>query len=369
MVNYKVKKRILLFCQLPPPIHGVTMMNQYILKNKNINFKYNVDYISLNYAKSIESVGSLNVLKILKYIKYCFHLIFVLIFKRPHLVYFTITPCGPAFLRDSVYVFIMKLFRVKILFHLHGKGIKNYYNKPIYNLFYKISFSKENIIILSEKLQYDIADIEKYNKIYFLPNGIEQHTLKRRTNTDNFRVLFLSNLLETKGPMDLLYAAHEIIKQGYIIKFDFVGAFSDERFKNDFFNFINANNLSSYVNYLGIKVDNEKNAVYNNSNIFVFPTYYDRECFPLSILEAMSFGLPVISTNEGAISEIVDDNINGFIVDKRDIQQLVDRILFLYNNRDKLNDFGNSSFEKFKNNYSLEIFENNFKNIVDKVME
>ena len=117
------------------------------------------------------------------------------------------------------------------------------------------------------------------------------------------------------------------------------------------------------------KVDNEKNAVYNNSNIFVFPTYYDRECFPLSILEAMSFGLPIISTNEGAISEIVDDNINGFIVDKRDIQQLVDRILFLYNNRDKLNDFGNSSLEKFKNNYSLEIFENNFKNIVDKVME
>ena len=173
MANHQIKKRILLFCQLPPPMHGVTMMNKYILKNKNMNARYTVDYISLNYTNSINSIGSFNFFKLLKVLMYCSHLIFTLIFRRPNLVYFTITPCGPAFLRDTIYVFIMKLFKVKILYHLHGKGLRNYYSRPIYKLLYKFSFSNDHIIILSKKLKYDIVDIEDSNKIYFLPNGVQ----------------------------------------------------------------------------------------------------------------------------------------------------------------------------------------------------
>ena len=168
--------------------------------------------------------------------------------------------------------------------------------------------------------------------------------------------------------MELLYAANEIIKKGYDIYFNFVGAFDNDIFKNKFINFININNLNHRVKYLGIKIGNDKNKIYNNSNIFVFPTYYERECFPLSILEAMSYGLPNISTNEGAISEIINDGVNGFIVNKRDVQQLVDRILLLYNNRETLNNYGDAAFKKFKENYTLEIFESNFGNILNKVM-
>lgn len=366
--NRMRKNKILMFCQIPPPIHGVTVMNKYLMDSKIINSFYKIDFIKISYGNSIGGIGKINVYKLFRIIQYSLALIKKIIFFRPNLIYLTITPSGPAFLRDACYVFIMKLFRVKILYHLHGKGISHSYQKGINKSIYNFVFNNSDIILLSSKLEYDIYPLQNIKNIYFLPNGVSRlHTNFENSNSDKFRILFFANMLRNKGPKDLLVVVNELIKNDKKIEVVFAGEFDDFIFKEEFKTYIKENNLSDYVRYVGAKYNEDKTKLFQQSDLFVYPTYND--AFPLVILEAMSYGLPVISTDEGAISEIVDDNINGFIVDKRDIQQLVDRILFLYNNRDKLNDFGNSSLEKFKNNYSLEIFENNFKNILDKVME
>ena len=87
--------------------------------------------------------------------------------------------------------------------------------------------------------------------------------------------------------MDLLFAAKELINKGYKINFNFAGSFGNREFKKEFFAYIEKNNLSKYIIYHGIKIGKEKNRLFSNANIFVFPTYYDS--FPLSILEAMRF--------------------------------------------------------------------------------
>ena len=68
---------------------------------------------------------------------------------------------------------------------------------------------------------------------------------------------------------------------------------------------INDLNLQEYVTYLGKKYGDYKYEIFQSSDIFVFPTFYHNECFPLVLLEAMMFGLPVISTSEGGIPDIV----------------------------------------------------------------
>ena len=77
------------------------------------------------------------------------------------------------------------------------------------------------------------------------------------------------------------------------------------------------------VLYLGKKYGEEKNEEYDNADVFVFPTYYYNECFPLVLLEAMEHAVPCISTREGGVSAIIDDGVNGFICKQKDSEDLI----------------------------------------------
>ena len=78
----------------------------------------------------------------------------------------------------------------------------------------------------------------------------------------------------------------------------------------------------------------------------------------------MQFGLPVISTYEGAIPEIVENNKTGFLVEKKNPEELANKIEFLINNQDLRIKMGVAGKEKFYNQYTLEIFENNLTTIL-----
>jgi glycosyltransferase involved in cell wall biosynthesis len=77
----------------------------------------------------------------------------------------------------------------------------------------------------------------------------------------------------------------------------------------------------------------------------------------------------VIATKEGAIPEIIDDGITGFIVDKNRPDEIADKVEIFYYNRYLLNQMGLAGREKYEQKYKLEIFENNIKNVFNEVIE
>jgi len=111
--------------------------------------------------------------------------------------------------------------------------------------------------------------------------------------------------------------------------------------------------------------DDKKIAEYSNSDIFVFPTYYKTEAFPLVILEAMQFGLPVISTFEAAIPSIIDDGVTGFLVTSRHPELLAKKIEILINDPGLAKKMGEAGREKFLKKYSMDIFEQNMLEIFE----
>ena len=125
-------------------------------------------------------------------------------------------------------------------------------------------------------------------------------------------------------------------------------------------------NLKSSVEIIGPLLGQEKVNEYKNADIFVFPTY--NEAFGLVILEAMQFGLPVISTFEGSIPELVVDNETGFLVEKKNPQILAEKIAILLNDRDLRKKMGNNGFNRFKEKFTFERFEQNILDIYDKVI-
>jgi glycosyltransferase involved in cell wall biosynthesis len=123
--------------------------------------------------------------------------------------------------------------------------------------------------------------------------------------------------------------------------------------------------LTGHVLYAGKKYGEEKNKVFAAADIFVLPTYLD--CMPLAILEAMQYSLPVVSTFEGAIPDIVQDGVTGFLVAQKDANALAEKLELLINDRDLLQRMGRAGREKFENEFTLDAFELRMKEILDKV--
>ena len=133
-------KRILCIMHLPPPLHGASQSNYNLAKSNLINSHYKLQIINLQFSSSLTDLRKFSFLKIWKALKYAVIICYEISNFKPDLVYLTLSPNGFAFYRDAFYTFIVKLFRVKILFHLHGKGIKkavekSTFRKSIYGTF------------------------------------------------------------------------------------------------------------------------------------------------------------------------------------------------------------------------------------------
>ena len=131
---------------------------------------------------------------------------------------------------------------------------------------------------------------------------------------------------------------------------NFVGGESVDIDTARFENEVAQRNLSDKVFYLGRKYNQDKEAVYEEADIFVFPTFYPGECFPLVLLEAMQHRLPCVSTTEGGISEIIDEGKTGFVVERENVDALVDKLRVLIHNPELRLKMGNAGFEKFQKN-------------------
>ncbi|EXZ16445.1 glycosyltransferase, partial [Bacteroides fragilis] len=104
------------------------------------------------------------------------------------------------------------------------------------------------------------------------------------------------------------------------------------------------------------------------ADLFVFPTYYNNECFPLVLLEAMEYSLPCISTNEGGITDIIEESKTGYIVEKQNPKILAQQIEYLLDHPELRKQMGQAGKNKFQKEFTLEKFEERMKTILEEVI-
>jgi len=363
------KNKILLFIKTPPPVNGATIMNQIVEDNHLIKENFFVRSIPIHYVSDIKDFGKISYDKILKVINVLFKLIYELIFHRPDLVYFQVSPKGFAFLRDFMFSLIIKIRKVNILYHLHGKGIQDEAKNNLKKILYRLLFNNSKVICLSGMLTDDIREVYSGNP-FVVNNGIPVNNLPIKKDTINleFKVIYLSNLYESKGIKIFLDSLKILKEKKKKFKAVIIGKEADWT-KSKINDFCLNNNLLKNVEYLGAQYGEAKKEILDKIDVFVFPTFYANEAFPLVILEAMQLGLPVISTFEGAIPEIVDDGLTGFLVKQQDELDLAEKIETLLRDKELRIKMGEAGRKKFEENYTLEIFEKNMHNVFDSVLK
>lgn len=365
-----MKKKILCIVQLPPPIHGASLMNSYLVKSNIINDGFDIQVVNLQFASSIKDLEKFTILKILKSFYYAFIILYKAIKFKPDLAYFTLSPSGYAFYRDAFYVLILKLCHLRILFHLHGKGIKRNSNKSfIKTKLYNFVFKNTYVICLANNLARDIQPVYS-DAPFIVPCGIPIHPKSNQKvcKQDNaVQILYLSNYIENKGILKLIDALEILKGQEFIFNVRLVGAPTDLSIET-IENYIRKRSLENCIEVIGPRYGEDKYNEFVSADIFVLPTFYSNEAFPLVNLEAMQFSLPVISTDEGGISEAVINDVTGFVIEPRNIQQLADKLILLIKDKNLREEMGGKGRDLFFKYFTLQHFEDNIKNVFDSIL-
>jgi O-antigen biosynthesis protein len=180
--------------------------------------------------------------------------------------------------------------------------------------------------------------------------------------TKKFKILHVGSIEPRKG-QDILIDCISKLPYKYLEIFEFyiVGRVLDSKFNSSLMRSIKSYNN---VHLLGQITDEELVSLQKIADLFVC-TSRD-ETFSLTILEAMSHGTAIISSNIGPIPEIVDNEINGILIPKEDPDSLKNNIIRLYENEKLRNYLGSNAKRKFYEMFTSEKYGERFLKTIQK---
>ena len=248
------------------------------------------------------------------------------------------------------------LFR-KTIFHFHILGIGHVYQGlplPVRWLARFALFGPDVAICLSNSATAD-AKMLGSRSISIVPNGIDDQftrgrSLRNHRETPRLHILFVGILCESKGVSDLVSACAILNGRGVPFKLELVGAFKSSEFEQRLRNQIEQLHLQEQIHFAGSLSGDVKWNAFARSDVLCLPTHHDAA--PVVLLEAMSFELPVIATPCGAIPQIVDDGITGYLVTINDVATLAVRLQQLHDQPELALQMGRMGRAKFLREYT-----------------
>ncbi|MDN3513892.1 MAG: glycosyltransferase family 4 protein [Candidatus Brocadia sp.] len=272
-----------------------------------------------------------------------------------------------SFYRKSLLVLFSKIFQKKVILHIHGGEFKIFYfdeSNFIKKWFIRKIINLADVVIaISFRWKEDLEGIigsEKKIKVIYNPVKLPIYT-REYNNLNTVKILLMGKLGKGKGVYDLLDISKDIIVQFKNIKFVLCGDGEVEKVKT----IVAENGLMQYFEIPGWITDKEK--YFKEANIYVLPSY--NEGLPMSILEAASYGLPVISTPVGGIGEVIEDDADGFLINPGDTEALKEKILLLVNSVELRTRMGREALrivkEKFEVNKIVEQLNNIYQAILN----
>jgi glycosyltransferase involved in cell wall biosynthesis len=360
--NLPAKASVIALIQLPPPLHGAAVVNREVVTSEVLNEVFRIVVVPIQLSFSLTNIGTLDLGKFLIVIKNAIKMVATLWIDRYAFVYFTIPPHSGGFYANLPLVLITKLFRTPLLYHFHGKGIRMSAEKSVlYRRLFAWAMEGAHVIFLSERLYEDAADFVPKDRAFYLPNALVSPLLPDDSLRDGHHILFLSNLVITKGPIIVLDALALLKQRGIPFRASFAGAPTGSLSREKFEAAFRARHLEDVVRYLGQVDGKQKEALINSADILAFPTYKD--AFPLVILEAMGAGLAVVATPEGAIPDIVRDGETGLIVPHHNPEKLADALQRLLEDREMCQRMGRKGWEVVTCDYSYDAYHQRIKDI------
>ncbi len=258
-----------------------------------------------------------------------------------------------SFWRKRMFIRIGRLFGKKIIYHNHGGRFKKFYaDYPVQVR--KVLDQVDCIVALSDDWKRYFRDELGCPRVEVIPNLVSRPEPPciptERASGEPLRLTFLGKIMKEKGIYDLLELLDEQrARYDGKVKLTVGGNGETELFEK----MVAEKDLGSMVEFAGWVNGEEKDRLLRATDVFILPSYY--EGVPISILEAMSYGKPVVSTRVGGIPEIVTDGENGFLTSPGDKAAIAGAIDRLTDDPALCRHMGEKALEKVKSYFPEEI--------------
>ena len=377
VLRMTTRPRILFILHLPPPVHGAALVGSAIRESALVNGAFDTRYINLSSSATLEQVGRFSFGKVRAVFRLLSEVRRTVREWKPDLVYMTPSSTMPGLLKDALTARLVRRKGCKRVLHFHNKGVAARQDRFVDDRLYRMLFRDASVILLSERLYPDIRKYVPEERVSYCPNGVSVQALDFSTapaaplemTEEVPKILFLSNMIRSKGVSVLVDACRILTERGIPFRCSLVGALSADYPGDSLTAEIREKGLEGCVFYEGPRYGDEKWKAFAEADVFAFPTFYPDECFPLVVLEAMGAGLPVVTTAEGALPEMVREGEDGFICPKQDPTALADALARLLSDSALRTRMGESGRTRYETLFTLDRFERNIVDILKRLAD
>lgn len=323
-------------------------MTQILLESLGMS-GYETTVLQRQFSKDVQEIGKFSVKKLIS-AGYLIIRLLAALTKRPSVVIFFVTTRKLSFAVDVVMATFLRLAPAYVIGYAHMRGFGQL---AITNRLYSISVrwllrSCETIVCLSRSLEYDIEPfVEKETRIVSIPNTIHSPDSIRSAGESRKQkqVVFLSNLLPDKGIDTFIELAVSLKKGGLDANFVAAGAPVSGTQLEEL-----QDRAGDSVHFAGPVTGLMKTSLLSNTDLIVFPSRDEAQ--PLVILEAMSFGIPVVAYAVGGIPDMIVDHKTGILIHPGDNRELISQVHLLLGDDTRLSDLGRAARVLYNQEYS-----------------
>lgn len=300
---------------------------------------------------------------LLGYIQFFFELVFF----RPQIVHIN-SSFGFSFYRKIYYIYLGKLFKAKIVNHIHGAEFDTFFENATdkkRRLITRTYNKCDCLIALSDEWKDKLKCIVPEAKIRVVENYSILHRDHAKNEWHN-NILFLGEVGRRKGCCDIPDVAKLVKARIPNCKFIVAGNVLQDDY-SIIKEKITQYEISDCISFPGWVRGKEKDNLLSTADIFFLPSY--NEGMPMSILDAMGYALPIVSTTVGGIPKIVKNQVNGYVCDPGNVNEFAMRIIEILQDKSICKKYGNKSLEIIKESYSLDAHIQKIETIYDWIID
>ncbi len=342
---------------MPPPVHGASLATKALFEADLAPLEKHL--LEIRSSKELQEVGKASLKKVLGLFSLVVRCVSLRIRSGATVLYYTPGSANLVpFVRDVVFLGLCRWMFRRTVLHYHSGGLIDFLSARRWRkVLGQWAYGRGAwALTLSEHVAVPGLDFGAA-RVIEVPNGLDIPAITRKKSPSSaLRILFLGNLYEDKGVFDLLEACQRIAQvSSFPIHLQFVGKWPDAATEEKFHRLVTKTSSLSHLEIPepSARYGEEKWQAYAEADLFVFPSQYRSENFPLVILEAMASGLPVISTRWRGIPSIVVEGETGFLHQPGDIDALQTCIQKFMDQPDLLERCGQNALLRYQDKFTF----------------
>ena len=321
--------KLLVFAHTPPPHHGQSQMVRLLLEGFANDPAHGIEchHVNARFSDRVEDIGGFQPGKIFRLLKFCAQAVW-LRFRHGVKNFYYIPAPGKrsAVYRDWLVLLLCRPFFRRIIFHWHAAGLAEWLARPAQkHLRGPTGLALRGADLSIALSEYNRADAERFSarKITIIHNGIPDpcpdFTRVKPSSGNVVNVLFLALCSREKGLFDaingVLLANRTLAAQSspMSLRLTIAGNFVTDADRAEFDRLLAQDDNSKIVRHLGFVDGEKKSALLREADVFCFPTFYPNENQPVNLIEAMAFGLPIVTTRWRSLPEMLPRDYPGLV--------------------------------------------------------